>query len=86
MAVGQWQGPIESGFGVHLVLMAERTDGTMPALGDVRAAVRREWINARRLEANEKFYRTLLQRYNVTIERPEVAKNADVKRLAEAQR
>ena len=86
MPVGQWQGPIESGFGVHLVLMAERTDGSMPALEDLRVAVRREWINARRLEANEKFYRTLLQRYTVTIERPEVAKNADVKRVAEAQR
>lgn len=86
MPVGQWQGPIESGFGVHLVFMAERTDGSMPALEDVRAAVHREWINARRLEANEKFYRTLLQRYTVTIERPEVAKNADVNRLVEAQR
>ena len=86
LAVGQWQGPIESGFGFHLVLMTERTDGSMPALEDVRAAVRREWINARRLEANEKFYRTLLQRYTVTIERPQAAKNADVKRLAEAQR
>ena len=84
--VGQWQGPLESGFGVHLVLMTERTDGSMPALEDVRAAVRREWINARRLETNEKFYRTLLQRYTVTIERPEVAKNADVKRIAKAQR
>ena len=86
MPVGQWQGPIESGFGVHLVSMSERTDGSMPALEDVRAAVRREWGNARRLEANEKFYRTLLQRYNVTIERPEVAKNADANRVAEAQR
>lgn len=86
MAVGQWQGPLESGFGVHLVLMTERTDGSMPALEDVRAAVRREWINERRLETNEKFYRTLLQRYTVTIERPEVAKNADAKRVAEVQR
>ena len=86
MAVGEWQGPTESGFGVHLVLMAERTDGSMPGLEDVRAAVRREWINARRLEVNEKFYRTLLQRYSVTIERPEVAKNAGVKRVAAAQR
>lgn len=84
--VGQWQGPIESGFGVHLVLMTERMDGSPPALEDVRPAVRREWINALRRETNEKFYRTLLQRYTVTIERPEVAKNADVNRVAEAQR
>lgn len=86
LPVGQWEGPIESGFGVHLVLMTERTDGSMPALEDVRAAVRREWINTRRLEANEKFYGTLLQRYTVTIERPEMTKNADVKRVAEARR
>ena len=65
--------------------MAERTDGSMPALEDVRAAVRREWINARRLEANEKFYQTLLQRYTVTIERPEVALSADGKHVAKAR-
>ncbi len=85
MPVGQWQGPTESGFGVHLVIIAERTDGSMPALEDVRAAARREWTHARRLEANEKFYRTLLQRYVVTIERPETVKASDVKQVAEAQ-
>ncbi|HEY2918118.1 MAG TPA: peptidylprolyl isomerase [Candidatus Binatia bacterium] len=85
MREGQWQGPIESGFGVHLVLISERTDGSLPALEDVRAAVRREWTNARRMEANEKFYQILLQRYVVTIERPEVAKDTDVKQVAEAR-
>ena len=85
MRPGQWQGPIESGFGVHLVLISERTDGSLPALDDVRAEVRREWINARRMEANEKFYQILRQRYVVTIERPEVAKDIDVKRVAAAQ-
>jgi PPIC-type PPIASE domain len=86
MRAGQWQGPIESGFGVHLVLISERTDGSLPALEDVRAEVRREWINARRLETNEKFYQILRQRYVVTIERPQVAKDTDVKQVAEAQR
>jgi hypothetical protein len=82
MRAGQWEGPIESGFGVHLVLMTERTDGSMPALEDVRAAVRREWSNARRLEANEKFYRTLLKRYTVTIELPQAAKDTDANQVA----
>ncbi len=86
MTTGQWQGPIESGFGVHLVLLSERTGGSLPALEEVRAAVRREWTNARRMEANEKFYQTLLQRYTVTIERPEVAKAIDMKQVAEARR
>ena len=85
MPTGQWHGPIESGFGMHLVLLSERTGGSLPALEDVRAAVRREWTNARRMEANEKFYQTLLQRYTVTVERPEVAKRADGKQVAEAR-
>jgi hypothetical protein len=65
---GQWQGPIESGYGLHLVWISERTDGRVPALGEVRDAVQREWANARRLEMNERFYRELLKRYDVTIE------------------
>jgi len=71
IAPGQWQGPVESGYGVHLVFVSERTEGQLPALADVRDAVRREWDNARRLEANEKFYQELLKRYTVTIENPE---------------
>jgi len=67
---GKWQGPVESGFGVHLVFVSERTRGRLPALADVRDAVRREWDNARRLEANEKFYQDLLKHYTVTIEQP----------------
>jgi len=67
---GQWLGPVESGFGVHLVFLSERTKGRLPALADVRDAVRREWDNARRLEANEKFYQDLLKHYTVTIEQP----------------
>ena len=65
---GQWQGPIESGYGVHLVWVSERTEGRLPALAEVRDAVRREWDNARRLEANDRFYQELLKRYTVTIE------------------
>jgi hypothetical protein len=67
---GQWQGPVESGYGVHLVLVSERTEGRLPALADVRDAVRREWESSRRKEANEKCYQDLLKRYTVTIEQP----------------
>jgi hypothetical protein len=86
LAPGEWQGPVESGYGLHLVWVSERTEGRVPALAEVRDAVRREWASAGRLEANEKFYQALLKRYVVTIERPEVAKNADANRVAEAQR
>jgi len=84
LSPGQWQGPVESGFGVHLVLVSQRSEGGAPALADVPDAVRREWDNARRLEANEKFYQELLKRYTVTIEDPEPV--GDQNKLAEARR
>ena len=73
LSPGQWQGPVESGYGVHVVFLAERTEGRVPRLEDVREAVRREWANARRLEADAQFYHALLRRYTVTIERPRAA-------------
>ena len=68
LSPGDWQGPVESGYGVHLVLVSERKEGRLPELADVRDIVRREWANAQRLETNEKFYQELLERYTVTIE------------------
>ncbi len=68
---GRWDGPVESGYGVHLVFIEKRSEGLVPALDEVRGAVQREWENDRRLEANEKFYQGLLERYAVVIERPE---------------
>jgi hypothetical protein len=76
---GQWQGPVESGYGVHLVLVSQRAEARLPALAEVRDAVRREWENAHRLEANERFYRELLKHYTVTIESPEPAEHQNEK-------
>jgi PPIC-type PPIASE domain len=67
---GTWQGPIPSGYGVHLVIVDERRDGQVPALDAVRDAVRREWENARRQEMTEQFYRKLLEKYETIVERP----------------
>lgn len=67
---GHWQGPVESGFGMHLVCISERTEPRLPALAEMHDAVRREWTEDRRLKANEKFYQDLLRRYTVIIEQP----------------
>lgn len=79
LPLGQWQGPIESGYGTHLVFINERTEGRVPALAEVREVVRREWINARRLEENEKFSALLLKQYVVTIEAPREQRVAEAK-------
>ena len=76
---GQWQGPIESGYGVHLVLVNERMEAHPPVLAEVRDVVRSEWDKSRRLEMNEKFYQELRKRYTVTIEGLEPKKMAVAK-------
>ena len=66
---GRWQGPVSSSFGAHFILVDERTRGSLPPLDTVREAVQREWLNARRVEAEEKLYRTLRDRYQIVVEK-----------------
>ena len=81
--VGQWFGPVESGYGMHLVFVEERTEGRLPELAEVRDTVSRDWTNERRLELNEKFFQGLLKHYEVVVEKIDPAK-ADQK-LAKAK-
>jgi len=76
LSPGHWQGPVPSGYGVHLVFVRERAEGRVPPLDEVRDGVAREWANARRVEANERFYKEMLARYAVTIEGPPVKAKA----------
>ena len=68
MEPGRWQGPIPSSFGVHLVFVDERTNGNLPPLNTVREVVQREWLNARRVEAERTLYRSLRERYQIVVE------------------
>jgi hypothetical protein len=65
---GRWQGPILSSFGAHFIFVDERTKGRLPPLDTIREAVQREWLNAHRIEAEQKLYRALLGRYQIVME------------------
>jgi PPIC-type PPIASE domain len=81
METGRWQGPISTGFGQHFVLISERISGGSPALDAVRPAVRREWANAQRLEAEQKLYASLRGRYEIVVETPSTkAASAEISR------
>jgi hypothetical protein len=77
MEAGRWQGPITSSFGQHFVYIGERVSGILPPLDAVREAVRREWSNARRLEAEQKLYGSLRERYEIVVE-TQPAKSAQI--------
>ena len=65
---GRWAGPVESGYGWHLVYVRERTDGRSRPLAEVREAVRREWQEARRKEIVDATYNKLRKQYVVIVE------------------
>jgi len=68
LPVGSWQGPVRSGFGVHIVRIESKSAGEAPTLAAVRAAVERDWENARRIEGREAYYQGLLKNYEVQID------------------
>jgi hypothetical protein len=67
---GQWTGPVNSSFGLHLIRVTERVPGRVPTLDEVRDGVAREWTNARRKELENQRFAELLKRYVVSVESP----------------
>lgn len=80
----RWRGPVPSSYGLHFVRISEHVEGGVPPLDSVRTAVRREWMNTRRLEAEADLYRTLRARYEIVVETPQAG--ATDKKAAEAAR
>jgi hypothetical protein len=70
LAPGEWAGPVQSSYGLHLVLVRERVPASVPELASVRPEVEREVVAERRRRALEALYRRLLEKYTVEIERP----------------
>jgi PPIC-type PPIASE domain len=62
---GAWQGPIESGYGLHLVRASRLQEGRLPPLSDVRARVVEEWRNAQEKSAKDRYLDELHKKYNV---------------------
>ena len=69
-AAGEWTGPIESGYGLHLVLVRGRSEGSVPPLAEVADEVRREVLAGRQRTLNKEVYERLRERYAVTVDWP----------------
>ena len=85
LPVGRWAGPIESGYGLHLVLLRERIDGVVPEFEDVREAVERDWMAERRKETGEAFYQGLRARYSVVVEEAATGGTGETPKVSEAR-
>ncbi len=65
---GQWFGPVQSGFGLHVVRVDERTPQVAPTLAAVRPIVAREWQADQKQQANAAFLAELRAKYEIRIE------------------
>jgi len=70
LPVGEWSGPVESGYGLHLVRVDSRTDSRAPSLGQVRDKVRGEWLSEQQRKNNDLLYAEFKKRYEIIIEGP----------------
>jgi hypothetical protein len=68
LPTGGWQGPVRSGFGLHLVRLVDRVPARQATLEQARAEVERDLLQARAIEAREAYFQTLRGRYSIRIE------------------
>jgi parvulin-like peptidyl-prolyl isomerase len=64
-----WSGPVRSGYGLHLVWVAEIRPERLPALEDVRARVAGALIHEERERRYGEMLARLRQQYDVRVER-----------------
>jgi parvulin-like peptidyl-prolyl isomerase len=67
LAPGAWGGPIESGYGWHLVWVDSMTPARVPAFEEVESDVKTAWLEERRTELRGKTYEAMRKRYEVVL-------------------
>jgi peptidyl-prolyl cis-trans isomerase C len=67
---GAWAGPIESGYGWHLVFVESLTPGRVPAFEEVEPDVKTAWMGARKAEAWDEAYRKMRAKYELILPAP----------------
>jgi parvulin-like peptidyl-prolyl isomerase len=64
---GAWAGPIESGYGWHLVSVDSATPARVPAFEEVEPAVKTAWIEEQRDATRRKAFEAMHARYEVVL-------------------
>ena len=64
---GSWHGPIESGFGWHLVWVESMTPAHVPAFEEVEPEVRSAWVAEQRAEFKRQVYEAMRARYEIVL-------------------
>ena len=65
LPTSSWQGPVESGYGLHLVRVEAKNEARPTSFNGAEADVRAAWFEQARSEANDLLYRRLRQDYSI---------------------
>ncbi|WP_427454078.1 peptidyl-prolyl cis-trans isomerase [Litorimonas sp. WD9-15] len=63
-----WQGPINSAFGVHLVRLTNITPERLPDFKTIQPEIERVWLDAAKREENAEALKSLMRKYKVEVE------------------
>ncbi len=69
-----WQGPIESGYGWHLVFIDSLIPAHVPEFEEIEADVRTQWVSAQREETKRRMYEEMKSHYEIVM--PKTPMNA----------
>jgi len=67
---GSWQGPIESGYGWHLVWIESVIPGRIPDFEEIEPEVQTAWLGDQKQQAWRQAYETMRGRYTVLLPAP----------------
>jgi parvulin-like peptidyl-prolyl cis-trans isomerase-like protein len=65
---GAWHGPIESGYGLHLVYVGKSQAARRREFADVRSQVLEHWRDQQQREGEKRYFARLMQKYNVVVD------------------
>ncbi len=68
--LGEWEGPVVSGFGLHLVKVIKRQDSRIPDPREVGARVIGDMEYEARSASKEQLYQEIAQTYQIMLDRP----------------
>jgi peptidyl-prolyl cis-trans isomerase C len=68
---GTWSGPVESGFGWHMVWMDSITPRRVPEFDQVDLAdIKAQWLSAQRAETKRELFTAMKARYEIVLPKP----------------
>lgn len=68
LPVGRWEGPVESGYGLHVVRVAARDEGAPVPFQTARPRVAERWRDERQRDDRARFFARLLEKYDVVLD------------------